>query len=428
MRTAANGALIGAALLGLLAGGLAHGRGAKQEEAKQLYLRAEELAKARNYEQAADLMNKVIKLAPDNHALLGQTSEMERLAGRYADGVQHALEAIKLTGDKVGPYHLLAAANAYANQDLKLAREYVKKVLDLGESGAGQKGIFDARRLDDVINPKTYTIHWDLEPRRGIVTGGTAIIALPRGDLPGQSVSYEVKGARSHKLVKTEANHLLHVVPQPGKPFRLTTRITLEPHSYKQELEKATRGAIPAAVQLYLGPGEMINPKSPALQKIVAKLRSDDPVQTVRNILKWMHRNLVYKQDDPQNIGKLEFKTVEEIAERGYGECRGYAMLFTALSRAAGVPSRTVWGIIKTPWTPSQPKGNFASHNWSEVYFPGSGWIPVDPQHPESLGWLPSSIVRIFMDSQRSPNTPERLPMRNLVAMNGERINFEVEP
>jgi transglutaminase-like putative cysteine protease len=103
-------------------------------------------------------------------------------------------------------------------------------------------------------------------------------------------------------------------------------------------------------------------------------------------------------------------------------------MLFTALSRAAGVPSRTVWGIIKTPWTPSQPKGNFASHNWSEVYFPGSGWIPVDPQHPESLGWLPSSIVRIFMDSQRTPNTPERLPMRNLVAMNGERINFEVEP
>ncbi len=50
MRTAANRALIGAALFGLLAGGLAHGEGAaKQEEARQLLARAQELAKARDY-------------------------------------------------------------------------------------------------------------------------------------------------------------------------------------------------------------------------------------------------------------------------------------------------------------------------------------------------------------------------------------------
>ena len=103
-------------------------------------------------------------------------------------------------------------------------------------------------------------------------------------------------------------------------------------------------------------------------------------------------------------------------------------MLFTALCRAAGVPARPVWGIIRMPPVPNQPKGNFASHNWAEVYFPGSGWIPVDPQKPETLGWLPSNIIRIYMDVRRTTSSTENLPSRNLVHMNGETINFEVGP
>jgi transglutaminase-like putative cysteine protease len=425
MRRIANQALL-IALAGLLAGGLARGQGPGEGDAKSLLARAQELVKARDYDGAADVLNQVAKLMPDNDQALFMAGEMERQAGRFADGLKHALQAIKIN-PKPGQYYILVAAIAHATQDLKLARAYVQKVLDKGDREISPLERFNAHLLDDVTAPKTYTIHWELDPRRGVPVNGTFAVALPRGDLPGQKVTYELQGARSQRLMKTEANHVLYVAPQGIKPFRLTTKITLEPYSHKQELAKATKGPIPAAVQSYLGPCESINPKSPALTKIVSELKAKDRVETVRNILKWMKKNIEYKTET-KNITVLDFKNVEEIVKRGHAECRGYSMLFTALCRAAGVPARPVWGIIRIPPVPNQPKGNFASHNWAEVYFPGSGWIPVDPQKPETLGWLPSNIIRIYMDVRRTTTSTENLPSRNLVHMNGETINFEVGP
>jgi transglutaminase-like putative cysteine protease len=422
MRRTANQVL----LIAILAAGSALGQASGDGDTKSLLARAQELLKARDYDGAADAMNQVVKLLPENDEALFMAGEMERQAGRFADGLKHALQAIKIN-PKPGQYYILVAAIAHATQDLKMARAYVQKVLDKSDREISPLERFNARLLDDVTTPKTYTIHWELDPRRGLPVNGTYAVALPRGDLPGQKVTYEVTGARSQRLVKTEANHVLYVTPQGLKPFRLTTKITLEPYSHKTELTKATRGPIPAAVQSYLGPCESINPRSTTLTKIVSGLKAKHRVETVRNILKWMKKNVEYKTET-NNIGVLDFKNVEEIVKRGHAECRGYAMLFTALCRAAGVPARPVWGIIRIPPVPNQAKGNFASHNWAEVYFPGSGWIPVDPQKPETLGWLPSNIIRIYMDVRRSATTLEAVPSRNLVSMNGEKIKFEVGP
>jgi transglutaminase-like putative cysteine protease len=426
MRHTANQALLISILAGMLAGRLVLAQDSGAGDAKALLARADELAKARDYDGAADILNQVLKLMPDNDQVLFTVGEMERQAGRFSDGLKHALQAIKINPKPV-VYYILVAANAHAIQDLETARTYIQKVLDKSDREISPLDRFRAQLLDDVTTPKTYTIHWELDPRRGLAANGTYAVALPRGDLPGQKVTYELQGARSQRLVKTEANQVLYVTPQGLKPFRLTTKITVEPYSHKKELARATKGPIPAAVQSYLGPCESINPRSPTLTKIVSELKAKDRVETVRNILKWMKKNVEYKTET-NNIGVLDFKNVEEIVKRGHAECRGYSMLFTALCRAAGVPARPVWGVIRIPPTPNQPKGNFASHNWAEVYFPGSGWIPVDPQKPETLGWLPSNIIRIFMDVRRSATTLEAVPSRNLVSMNGEKINFEVGP
>jgi transglutaminase-like putative cysteine protease len=156
-------------------------------------------------------------------------------------------------------------------------------------------------------------------------------------------------------------------------------------------------------------------------------LKTADRVETVRSILKWLKTNVEYK-NELVGIGKVDFTKVEELLKRGHAECRGYTMLFVGLCRAAGIPARSVWGLIRIAPTGERPKGSWASHNWAEVYFPGSGWVPVDPQKPETLGWLPSNIIRIFMDVRQSEKTQEHLPMRNLVHMNGETIEFEVSP
>src|SRR3954452_14166412 len=109
--------LLGAAGALLLAPGLSALARDSAEEAAKLFQEAQDLAKTQKFEQAATLLHKVLKLVPDNDRYLATASEYEFKSGQYADGVEHALQAIKLN-DKVGDYYVLVAANAQGDQDL----------------------------------------------------------------------------------------------------------------------------------------------------------------------------------------------------------------------------------------------------------------------------------------------------------------------
>lgn len=411
---------LGAACL-LVPGLPARGQDAEQE-AKQLAQKAQELGQAQKFDEAITAMKKAVQLAPRNDLYLAMTSDYEFKAGRFADGLEHALQALKLN-DKIGQYYVLVASNAIGAQDLDRAREYCETILKREkEFGTGPAN--DARILMDRVQKKTYTLLYNLDPQRVRYTGGTLAVALPRDNLPYQSVTYEITGVKSHRLVKGEANDVLHVVPQGNRSFPLTVRVTVQPYTFKKELEKATAGTLPAEARAHLGPIVTINPKSPALTKIAAGLKGSNNVETARNVLAWMKKNIEYKLESSK-IGELDFKTVDDIVQRGHAECRGYAMLFTALCKAADVPARPMWGLIRVAPGQDRRFGDIASHNWAEFYAPGCGWVPVDPQRPETLGCLPTSCIRIFMDAKKTKTSLEGVPMLNLLIMNGDKLKFE---
>lgn len=400
----------------------AFGQGDAEQEAKKLVNEAQELAKGQKLDEAVANMHKAIKLAPRNDLYLALTSDYERKAGQYAEGVQHALEAIKLN-DKVGAYFILVAASAYGDQDLDRAREYCDLVIKRSAE-FGQGAVKDARALQEAIAKRTFTIHWNLDPKKVRAAAGGIPVAVPKASLPYMTSTYDVDGAQSHRLIKGDANDVLQLVPQGSKPIELTMKVVVEPYSYKKQLEKPTRAPLPADVRSYLGACEGVNPKSPALMKVVSGLKSDKPVDTVKNILAWMKKHVEYKLEK-KSIAELDFKMVDEIVERGHAECRGYTMLFTALCRAADIPARPVWGLTKLPPTPDMPKGDFTSHNWAEFYVSGCGWVPVDPQKPETIGCLPTNCVRVFMDVRKSKTTTENQPLLNLLYMNGPTLKYE---
>jgi hypothetical protein len=56
-----------------------------------------------------------------------------------------------------------------------------------------------------------------------------------------------------------------------------------------------------------------------------------------------------------------------------------------ALCRANDIPAREVWGIARSfDRRARNPKIKsnfwFGDHVWAEVYFPGPGWLPIEPQ------------------------------------------------
>jgi hypothetical protein len=316
------------------------------------------------------------------------------------------------------------AANAYGNQDPEVALTYCRKVLAMKPAEAGEAVYKDAQTYEDMLLPKTYTITWNLDPRdprKRAFTGDALLVALPKGDLPYQKVAVQVKDAKSWKVIPGEVNDVLRVVPQDNMrgdylPFQVITKVTLRPTSYKTRLEKPA-GPPARDAAAFLGSSAYFDPNSPTLRKVAAEVKGKDNAETVRNILAWMHKNVAYKLQD-KSILNLDFKNVDEIVERGHAECKGYTMLFAALCRAAGVPSRPVWGVLFIP-------GGFSSHNWDEVYVPGSGWVPVDPQKPETFGWLPLTHVRFFMDLRKTDKSQENLPVYNLLYMNGEKLQYE---
>lgn len=394
------------------------------QQAKDLVAQAQTLAKGGKLEEAITLMKKAVELAPRNDLFLAITSDYEMKAGRFAEGLEHILQAIKLN-DRDGNYFVLAAANAYGAQDFERARAYVEHVLKGGAKLYGPGAVKDALFVKDLLVEKTYTLFFNLEPQRGRSVGGTFTIALPKTGLPNQKATYEINGVKSQRFARGDVNDLLYVVPQGTKPFPLTIKVTTQPYSFKKDLTRPQPKTLSAEVRAYLGAQLGVDPKSPVLKKVVTEVKSAEPVVTVRNIQAWLKKNIEYKLDR-KSIVELDFKSVDEIVKRGHAECRGYALLFTGLCRAADIPTRVIWGMFRVPPGLDRSSGDIVSHNWAEVYLGGS-WIPVDPQRPETLGNLPTNYLRIFVDMQKTKTSTEGLPLLNLILMHNGPLRFEEE-
>lgn len=67
-----------------------------------------------------------------------------------------------------------------------------------------------------------------------------------------------------------------------------------------------------------------------------------------------------------------------EALESGKGDCNEHSVLFTALARAAGIPTRMVVGLVYSDIFYGRGNPGFYYHAWVEV-FTGKEWVSMDP-------------------------------------------------
>lgn len=78
----------------------------------------------------------------------------------------------------------------------------------------------------------------------------------------------------------------------------------------------------------------------------------------------------------------LSLPSATEVLEQRVGDCNEHAVLYIALARASGVPTRLVTGLAYT-------SGQFYYHAWAEVWL--GRWVAVDP----TFGQFPADPLHV---------------------------------
>ena len=154
---------------------------------------------------------------------------------------------------------------------------------------------------------------------------------------------------------------------------------------------------IPEDVKKFLEPTEHI-PTTGIIKALAQRITKGktDRFEKVKAIYYWCTKH-TFRNPKVVGCGKGDVnkmvtqQDVEDIYKNGYygGKCTDLSSLFTALTRAAGVPAREVFGIRlgKSHFSKAlgkSDKNGFANittwqHCRAEYYIPGAGWIPTDP-------------------------------------------------
>jgi hypothetical protein len=110
---------------------------------------------------------------------------------------------------------------------------------------------------------------------------------------------------------------------------------------------------------------------TPEVQQLAQDIVGDeqDPVQKAWLIYQWIGENIPW-------ASALEYSTMPNILayciENQRGDCGMKALLFITLCRYVGIPAKWQSGWFIYPVSKNL-------HDWSELYFEGLGWVPVDP-------------------------------------------------
>jgi transglutaminase-like putative cysteine protease len=99
--------------------------------------------------------------------------------------------------------------------------------------------------------------------------------------------------------------------------------------------------------------------------------RADTPAARVERITRF-----VFERVDSKDLTRA-YAPATETLETRVGDCTEHSVLFSALAKAAGIPTRLADGVVVAD-------GQVGYHEWVEVYLDGEGWRPVDPTFGEA--------------------------------------------
>jgi len=186
-------------------------------------------------------------------------------------------------------------------------------------------------------------------------------------------------------------------IPHPGKKRRMKMKLSkmrspdLIPQDHRQKVlrsEQSADGTYSSVLLVNSESGEVARPVARPVSGFARPefLEDTAEVQSKHPLIRTLAKELVGETKDAWKASKqinlwvfsnLKKELVDSVSALNAlrtrkGECQSHTYLFTALARAAGIPTKIVNGLVYSP----QFQG-FLYHAWPEVYV--GEWRALDP-------------------------------------------------
>ncbi|OGQ50189.1 MAG: hypothetical protein A3I10_03115 [Deltaproteobacteria bacterium RIFCSPLOWO2_02_FULL_57_26] len=133
----------------------------------------------------------------------------------------------------------------------------------------------------------------------------------------------------------------------------------------------------------YLQSTPFLQSDHPEIRAVVQRVlkQETDALKAVARLREWVFSQLAKEPT-------VSIPNALEVLQTRRGDCNEHTVLFNAMARAAGIPAKTVVGIVYL-------RGAFYYHAWSEVWL--GEWVSVDPV----LNQFPADVTHIkFLEGE----------------------------
>ncbi|NQV13520.1 MAG: transglutaminase domain-containing protein [Parcubacteria group bacterium] len=211
----------------------------------------------------------------------------------------------------------------------------------------------------------------------GTITKVEATVALAQTIAGRQEVISEEVTPAGYEITTDDlgnryAKYLIEKEVKPGENYEFKLKYRIKTNVFKNHLG-ACEGE---QINDFLGAEQYLEVDNEEIKKKAAEITAGkaNDCEKAEAIYNHVGDHIEYvKNEKDERGGALE------VHEKGQGDCTYFADYYTALARAAGIPTRYIEGAVYTKTKDEENTAKTNLHDWAESYLPGTGWTPIDP-------------------------------------------------
>ncbi len=169
--------------------------------------------------------------------------------------------------------------------------------------------------------------------------------------------------------------------------------------------------SVPVDRDKHLAATDMIQPSHEMIRSELEAIRKTAPGGELdaQYLREWVYKYL-------RKFPVVSLSSATEILTHAEGDCSEHTILYTSLSRGAGIPTRIHMGLAYVD-------GKFFYHAWPVVYMDGQ-WIPIDPTLDQPM----ADATHIAILESDMTNLPELIPALGRISIKVVNQNYSGSP